>query len=136
MARLHRQAAVIPYRVRKARVEVALITRSSGRGWIVPKGSVDHGEQPREAAIREAEEEAGLLGVVARRPIGHYRHLNGNGLCRVDVFPMRVTDVLDHWLEDGLRRRRWMGIVDAAACLRAELRKFVRAIEDMADIGS
>jgi 8-oxo-dGTP pyrophosphatase MutT (NUDIX family) len=136
MERLHRQAAVIPYRIRKARVEVALITRSSGRGWIVPKGSVDHGEQPREAAIREAEEEAGLLGVVARRPIGHYRHLNGNGLCRVDVFPMRVTDALDHWLEDGLRRRRWMGIVDAAACLRAELRKFVRAIESLAEIGS
>ena len=136
MERLHRQAAVIPYRIRKARVEVALITRSSGRGWIVPKGSVDHGEQPREAAIREAEEEAGLFGVVARRPIGHYRHLNGNGLCRVDVFPMRVTGVLDHWLEDGLRRRRWMGIVDAAACLRAELRQFVRAIEGLAEIGS
>ena len=136
MERLHRQAAVIPYRIRKARVEVALITRSSGRGWIVPKGSVDQGEQPREAAIREAEEEAGLLGVVARRPIGHYRHLNGNGLCRVDVFPMRVTDVLDHWLEDDLRRRRWMRIVDAAACLRAELRQFVRAIEGLAEIGS
>jgi phosphohistidine phosphatase len=136
MERLHRQAAVIPYRIRKARVEVALITRSSGRGWIVPKGSVDQGEQPREAAIREAEEEAGLLGVVARRPIGHYRHLNGNGLCRVDVFPMRVTDVLDHWLEDGLRRRRWMRIVDAAACLRAELRQFVCAIEGLAEIGS
>ena len=128
MERLHRQAAVIPYRIRKARIEVALITRSSGRGWIVPKGSVNRGEGPREAAIREAEEEAGLLGVVGRRPIGHYRLINGNGPCRVDVFPMRVTDVLEHWLEDGLRRRRWMGIVDASACLRAELRQFVKAI--------
>ena len=62
MARLHRQAAVIPYRIRKERVEVALVTTSSGKGWIVPKGSVDDGEQPRDAAIREAEEEAGLLG--------------------------------------------------------------------------
>ena len=132
MERLHRQAAVIPYRIRKARIEVALITRSSGRGWIVPKGSVNRGEGPREAAIREAEEEAGLLGVVGRRPIGHYRHSNGNGLCRVDVFPMRVTDVLEHWLEDGLRRRRWMGIVDASACLRAELRQFVQAIAGLA----
>ena len=132
MERLHRQAAVIPYRIRKARIEVALITRSSGRGWIVPKGSVNRGEGPREAAIREAEEEAGLLGVVRRRPIGHYRHINGNGLCRVDVFPMRVTDVLEHWVEDGLRRRRWMAIVDASACLRAELRQFVKAIAGLA----
>jgi phosphohistidine phosphatase len=136
MAQLHRQAAVIPYRIRKTRIEVALITTSSGKGWIVPKGSVDDGERPREAAIREAEEEAGLLGVVARRPIGHYRHVNGNGPCRVDVFPMRVTAVLEHWLEDGLRRRRWMRIVDAAACLRAELRQFVRAIEGLAEVGS
>jgi 8-oxo-dGTP pyrophosphatase MutT (NUDIX family) len=131
MARLHRQAAVIPYRIRKARIEVALVTRSSGRGWILPKGSVNHGELPRDAAIREAEEEAGLLGVVARRPIGHYRHTNGNGPCRVDVFPMRVTDVLEHWLEDGLRRRRWMGIGAASERLRAELRQFVRAIEGL-----
>jgi phosphohistidine phosphatase len=132
MERLHRQAAVIPYRVRKARVEVALITTSSGRGWIVPKGSVNHGERPRQAAIREAEEEAGLLGVVARRPMGHYRHINGYGPCRVDVFPMRVTAVLDQWLEDDLRRRRWMGIVAASERLRAELRQFVEAIEGLA----
>jgi 8-oxo-dGTP pyrophosphatase MutT (NUDIX family) len=132
MERLHRQAAVIPYRVRKARVEVALITTSSGRGWIVPKGSVNHGERPRQAAIREAEEEAGLLGVVARRPMGHYRHINGNGPCRVDVFPMRVTAVLEQWLEDDLRRRRWMGIVAASERLRAELRQFVEAIEGLA----
>ena len=132
MERLHRQAAVIPYRIRRARLEVALITTSSGRSWIVPKGSVNRGERPREAAIREAEEEAGLLGVVARRPIGHYRYVNGNGACRVDVFPMRVTNVLEHWLEDGLRRRRWMRIVQASACLRAELRQFVKAIERLA----
>lgn len=132
MQRLHRQAAVIPYRIRKTRIEVALITRSSGRGWIVPKGSLDDGEKPWEAAIREAEEEAGLLGIVRRRPIGHYRHINGNGLCRVDVFPMRVTAVLEHWLEDRYRRRRWMGIVDASACLRTELRQFVRAVAGLA----
>jgi 8-oxo-dGTP pyrophosphatase MutT (NUDIX family) len=129
MARVHRQAAVIPYRIRKERLEIALVTTSRGKGWIVPKGSVDEGEQPRDAAIREAEEEAGLLGVVARKPIGRYRHVNGNGDCRVDVYPMRVTAVLDHWLEDRLRRRRWMRIPDAVACLRQELRQFVRAVE-------
>ena len=57
MARVQ-QAAVIPYRIRKARVEVALVTTSRGNGWIVPKGSVDEGEAPRDAARREAEEGA------------------------------------------------------------------------------
>jgi hypothetical protein len=42
---------------------------------------------------------------------------------------MRVTKVLEHWLEDKLRRRRWMRIPDAATCLREELRKFIRGLD-------
>src|SRR6478609_5007760 len=99
MARVHYQAAVIPYRIRKERVEVALVTTSTGKGWIVPKGTVDDGERPRDTAIREAEEEAGLRGVVARRPVGRYTHSKGSNLRRVDVYMMRVTSVREHWLE-------------------------------------
>jgi 8-oxo-dGTP pyrophosphatase MutT (NUDIX family) len=131
MARVRRQAAAIPYRIRKRRLEVALVTTSRGKGWIVPKGSVDDGEGPREAAIREAEEEAGILGVLARKPLGRYRHVNGNGTCRVDVYLMRVTDVREHWLEEDVRERRWMRIREAAACLRKELRQFVHAVEEV-----
>ena len=127
MARVQ-QAAVIPYRIRKQRVEVALVTTSGGKNWIVPKGSVDDGEAPRDAAIREAEEEAGLLGVVSSKPLGRYIHVNGNGPYRVEVYLMRVTEVLDHWLEKRLRRRRWMRVPKATACVREELREFVRAL--------
>jgi len=136
MARVHQQAAVIPYRIRKERVEVALVTTSRGKGWVVPKGSVDDGERPREAAIREAEEEAGLLGVVPRKPLGRYLRNKGNRSCQVDVYLMRVTAVLDYWLEDKLRRRRWMPIPDAAACLREELQQFVHAIEGVVELDS
>ena len=130
------QAAVIPYRIRKERVEVALVTTSRGKGWVVPKGSVDDGEQPREAAIREAEEEAGLRGVVPRKRLGRYRRVKGNRPCRVDVYLMRVTNVLESWLEDKLRRRRWMRIPDAAACLREELQDFVHLIEGVVELDS
>ncbi len=128
MARVQ-QAAVIPYRIRKARVEVALVTTSRGNGWIVPKGSVDEGEAPRDAARREAEEEAGLRGVIASKPLGRYVHVNGNGPYRVEVYMMRVTRVLDHWLEERLRRRRWMRVPKAAASVRDELRRFVHSVE-------
>ena len=129
------QAAVIPYRIRKERVEVALVTTSGGKSWIVPKGSVDEGEAPRDAAIREAEEEAGVLGVVSSKPLGRYTHVNGNGPCRVEVYMMRVTDVLDHWVEERLRRRRWLRVPQAAARVREELRQFVHAVEDTAQAG-
>ena len=42
---------------------------------------------------------------------------------------MRVTSVRQQWLEDDVRRRRWMRIADAAACLREELQQFIRHLE-------
>src|SRR5262245_9879384 len=129
MARVRRQAAVIPYRIRKARLEVALVTTSKGKGWIVPKGGIDDGERARDAAIREAEEEAGLRGIVARRRLGRYWHMNGHGPCLVDVYLMRVTTVMEEWMEDGLRRRRWMRVPDAAGHVRAELQGFIHVLD-------
>ena len=129
MARVRQQAAVIPYRIRKERLEVALVTTSDGRGWIVPKGSVDEGERPRDAAIREAIEEAGLRGIVTRKPLGRYRHVKGKDSMRVDVYLMQVTKVLNRWSEDGLRRRRWMRVSAAAARLRGELQPFINGLE-------
>lgn len=129
MPRVHQQAAVVPYRIRKERVEVALVTTSGGKGWIVPKGSVDHGERPRDTAIREAEEEAGLRGVVTRKPIGRYHQVKGNLHRQVDVYLMRVTNVLENWLEDNVRRRRWMRISDAADYLSEEFHQFIHHLE-------
>ena len=128
MPRVHQQAAVVPYRIRKSRIEVALVTRSGGKGWVVPKGSVDEGERPRDAAIREAEEEAGLRGIVTRRPVGRY-HIKRKGRRRVDVYLMRVTRVLEHWLEDSVRHRRGMRIPKATACVRSEWHEFFSHLE-------
>src|SRR5262249_25482254 len=134
MAREHHQAAVIPYRIRKNRVEIALVTTSKGKDWILPKGWIDDGERPRDAALREAEEEAGLRGVVARKPLGRYRHLKKKALRRVHVYPMRVTEVLEHWLEDRFRRRRWMQVHDAAACVREELQRLIHDLEGAVEV--
>jgi len=91
MARAYRQAAVIPYRVHDARVEIALVTTFDGRRWVVPKGSIDEGERARDAAIRETEEEAGLLGELRPRSMGQYRYSKQNEKFLVDVYAMRVT---------------------------------------------
>jgi 8-oxo-dGTP pyrophosphatase MutT (NUDIX family) len=133
---VHRKAAVIPYRVRRNQVEVALVTTSRGKGWIVPNGTIGSGERARDAAIREAEEEAGLRGVLPRKPFGRYLHVNGDGAWEVDVYLMRVTRVLDHWLEADVRERRWMRISVAAARVRKELRHFVTAIEGVVELES
>jgi 8-oxo-dGTP pyrophosphatase MutT (NUDIX family) len=127
MSAFRRQAAVVPYRIRRGRLEIALVTTSSGNGWILPKGWVDDDEHPRAAAIREAEEEAGLLGVLARQPLGRYRYVNDTGPRDVEVYLMRVTEVLEQWPEENRRRRRWMAFAEAAACLPREPRRMLRA---------
>jgi 8-oxo-dGTP pyrophosphatase MutT (NUDIX family) len=131
MARLYRQAAVIPFRIRDERVEIALVTTLSGKRWVVPKGSLAEGERSRDAAIRETVEEAGLIGDLERRPLGRYEYTRANDRYVVEVYLMRVTISLDSWLEAGLRRRRWMPIDKAAALVRTELQPFVQLAEHM-----
>ena len=46
---------------------VCLITSSSGKRWLVPKGNLQKGRDLRETAAREAWEEAGLIGRVTIR---------------------------------------------------------------------
>lgn len=38
--------------------------------WDIPKGKMEKGEEPEETAIREIEEECGIVGPVIRKPIG------------------------------------------------------------------
>lgn len=133
MAGLVIQAAVVPYRVRRETVEVALITTADGKRWIVPKGSLGRGERPRQAAVRETEEEAGLRGVIGKRPIGRYEYAKAGGRYRVLVYAMQVTVQLERWREDRWRRRRWLAVAKAAERLRITgLRRLVRRIEDHA----
>ena len=129
VTRLSRQAAVIPFRIRHERLEIALVTTPNGKRWVVPKGSLDKGERSRDAAIRETEEEAGLIGDLEPRPLGRYRFTRDNERYEVDVYLMRVTVVLDSWLESGLRRRRWLRVDKAAALVREDLQPFVHVVQ-------
>ena len=121
------QAAMVPVRVRDEQLEVALITSSRGKRWIVPKGFVDDGESPLESARRETLEEAGLIGRVLRPALGRYRYDKGRERFEVAVFLMRVTEELDSWDEDDRRRRRWFLLDDALRKVEDDaLRRLVR----------
>jgi phosphohistidine phosphatase len=132
MPRVYRQAAVIPYRVHEERVEIALVTSQGGKRWIVPKGSLDDGEAAIDAAIRETEEEAGLIGELVERPIGRYRYTKQNDRYHVEVYLMRVTLVLDSWVEAEYRRRRFMPLEDALTLLQPVMHGFVHAAARLA----
>jgi 8-oxo-dGTP pyrophosphatase MutT (NUDIX family) len=57
------QAGAVVFRRDGADVQVLLVrARRSPNDWIFPKGHIEDGESPGEAALREAAEEAGVAG--------------------------------------------------------------------------
>jgi 8-oxo-dGTP pyrophosphatase MutT (NUDIX family) len=76
----------------------------------VPKGSLDKRECGCDAAVRETEEEAGLLGELTRRPVGRYPYSKQHQCYELDVYEMRATIVLDSWREAARRGRRWVAV--------------------------
>jgi 8-oxo-dGTP pyrophosphatase MutT (NUDIX family) len=114
------QVAALPYRMSSGELEVLLITsRDSGR-WLIPKGWGMKKLSESEAAAVEAFEEAGLKGVIAKKPIGAYTYYKtlkdgASALCRVQVYPMAVKRQAKKYKEKGQRRMQWLSPHDAAA---------------------
>lgn len=59
---VQKSAGGVVYQVRDGQMWVALIATRGGEVWGLPKGLVEKGEKPLQAALREVKEEAGLRG--------------------------------------------------------------------------
>jgi 8-oxo-dGTP pyrophosphatase MutT (NUDIX family) len=90
-----------------------MITSSSGRRWVFPKGIVEAEMTPQESAAAEALEEAGVEGEVFPSALGSYRREKWGGTVSVALFLMRVSRVLEHWPEKYFRRREWLSLEEA-----------------------
>jgi 8-oxo-dGTP pyrophosphatase MutT (NUDIX family) len=101
-----RQAAAIPMRGNK----ICLVTSSNGKRWVIPKGLIDPGHTSAETALNEAWEEAGLVGVLTRDPLGTYLYTKLGGTYHVLVYLMRVTEAAEEWPEREQRQRMWVTV--------------------------
>lgn len=114
------QVGALPFRITDGAVEVLLITsRDTGR-WVIPKGWGMKNKTEAQAAAIEAEEEAGMEGVIGKRPLGAYRYVKtlksgDQALCQVTVYPLAVERQLKKWKERGQRTLRWFAPAEAAA---------------------
>ena len=124
----------MPYRIdgpAKNDVLILLVTsRDTGR-WVLPKGNIMLGIAPHRAAAREAEEEAGVRGTIARKPLGRvpyrkWRSAKRFDMAKVDVFALKVIKERASWKEQAQRQRRWFTRDEAAAMVdEPELRALI-----------
>ena len=111
------QYAALPWRVFDGALEIMLVSSRETKRWIIPKGWPMSGRSGAAAAAIEAMEEAGLLGIIAEEPFGHFayskRFSRGEELCKVEVFPLRVARQRDSWPEKHERETRWFPVAEA-----------------------
>lgn len=121
---------MIPYRIAEGKLEILLITTSRRKRWIIPKGFVERAMTPASSAVKEAREEAGVLGTVVGAAIGSYEYRKWGCTCRVEVFPMRVETVLENWQEARLRKRQWMSVSKAIKHLESpDLKQMLKNLQ-------
>ena len=102
----------MPFILDEGRIRVMLITsRDTGR-WIIPKGWLKKSISPAELAALEAYEEAGLKGLIGKKPVGEYDYVkrldDGSDVkCTVTVYPLLVEKQAKTWPEKSEREFRW-----------------------------
>jgi 8-oxo-dGTP pyrophosphatase MutT (NUDIX family) len=109
--------------VRGEQVIVIVPTRRGAQGQRVlglPKGHVDPGETPEQAAAREVREEAGVEAELVDR-LGDVRYFYQRGGRRIFkrvrffLFAYRSGDPADH--DEEVEEARWMDLAEAATAL-------------------
>ncbi|MEQ8320862.1 MAG: NUDIX hydrolase [Rhodospirillales bacterium] len=129
------QSAVLAYCFEGGIPKVLMIT-SRGRGrWVLPKGRIEEGQTPKQAALLEAYEEAGIMGEVATK-IGTYSYSKvdkpEDHAYHVKVYPMEVSSLADDWPEKNERDRLWMDFESAAKAVEEpELKALLFDFGDM-----
>jgi 8-oxo-dGTP pyrophosphatase MutT (NUDIX family) len=126
-------AGGVVYRLRSGVVEFLLVTARRRPGeWVLPKGHVEAGERPEDAAVREVAEEAGVQAAVERR-LDDLELGQGPEAQRIRVYLMRACGDVDDagegretaWLpgdaaEERLQYDESRQLLRAAAALLAE----------------
>ena len=112
-----RQVAVLAIRRGHDGLEVCLIRRKDSEKWGIPKGFIDRGDSPEQAALNEAFEEAGLKGHLIGDAIGTYEYKKWSAPLDVAVYVMEVQEEQEHWREIRFRERSWHSLDEAAVLL-------------------
>ena len=101
----YNQAAVLPIIENEGIIKTVLVSSVKGN-WTLPKGVIDPGDSPQEAATREAWEEAGIEGKVDSLEFAQFEQKKWGGTCTIRVYKLFVQSLLETWPEKDTRERK------------------------------
>ena len=123
---IHQSGAIVIRLVRKEPRVLLVTAKRNPRNWIFPKGHIEGGETAEAAALREAKEEAGVVGKLIG-PAGALEYEFLGAKARVDYFLAEFTHEAGP-PEDG-RARLWCGLDEALGRLsHKSTRKLLRQV--------
>jgi len=117
--RLNRQVAALPFIFVKKDLLICLITSRETNRWIIPKGWPKTNVANHQMAEIEAQQEAGLHGPISKSYLGTYiykkkLHTFASVMCKVEVYPLHVTEQDITWPEKDQREIAWFTQEQAA----------------------
>jgi 8-oxo-dGTP pyrophosphatase MutT (NUDIX family) len=124
-------AGAVVYRDMDGERRYLVVTSSTGSHWVLPKGHLDPGELPEQAALRELREETGVIGEIVR-PLSVQNYNRNDEPLAVQYFLVRAVG-MDQAEE--MRILRWEDGHDAFELLtfqeaRTALREGAAAVSD------
>jgi len=95
---------VVPYREKEDGTIDILVVSTAKDNWILPKGNLIKRIGKKRTALREAFEEAGVLGKITDKKGETYEGKEET----LHLYPMKVKTLLAVWPEQTKRKRRWI----------------------------
>ena len=126
-------AGCVVFQVKGKRKTYLVVSSSTGKHWILPKGHIERGESPRKAALRELREEAGVVGkIIHIGPVQTYAKKDEE--ITVQYYVVQFTKMKQ---ADGDRTLRWETQKKAQELLsfdeaKQALRESVKSIRQVA----
>jgi 8-oxo-dGTP pyrophosphatase MutT (NUDIX family) len=105
------EIGAFPFLIKKEKIQIMIITNTSGKGWILPKGHPEDGLNKAQVAELETYEEAGVKGTIIDTKLRkEFEREEGGTLV---IYPLLIKKILDAWPEHDKRERMLVTIKEA-----------------------
>lgn len=109
------RSGVVPFQLDEAGdLSILLVTSRKGGRWMFPKGNIAGGSDSLRSAVKEACEEAGVLGNALKALLGIAETSKHEF---IEFYPLEITQILPEWEESSVRSRLFFSPEEAFAVL-------------------